>query len=112
MYGEGGFVQIAFELEARLLDKRLILRLPGDWRQLASGVEGSNPFQVDVQESVGAGEQAGRFGRSVLAQGDDQRHGRSNHQNSEHEGKAASDAHRVWAGRALLGGETRRVQVW
>jgi len=64
--GEGGLIEIALELEARLLDEFLVFGLAGDRRQLAGSVEGPNPLEIDVEEAVGAGQQAGRFRRAFL----------------------------------------------
>src|SRR5208282_2964752 len=100
--GESRLVQIALELKAGLLDELLVFRIAGNRRQLAGGVEGANPLQIDVEETVRAREQASRFGRSVLAQGHDQRDGGHNQQNGQGDGKAASNAHRVSEGARVL----------
>ncbi len=68
---EGGLVQIALELKAGLFDKLLVFGLAGNRRQLAGGVECPNPLQIDVEETVRAREQAGRFRWCLLAQGHD-----------------------------------------
>src|SRR6267143_5586253 len=52
--GEGGLVQIALELKTRLLNKLLVSGLAGNRRQLAGGVEFTNPLQIDVEETVRA----------------------------------------------------------
>src|SRR5208337_273388 len=92
--GEGGLVQVALELKSRLLDKLLIFELAGNRRQLTGGVEGPNPLQVDVEEAVRAREQTGRFRRSVLAQGYDQRYSGHRQQHGQENGESASNAHR------------------
>ncbi len=98
MDGEGGLVQIALELKTRLLDKLLVFGLAGNRRQLAGGVECPNPLQIDVEEAVGAREQAGRLRRSVHAQDHDQRYGGHNQQNGQGDEEASSNAHRISAG--------------
>jgi hypothetical protein len=94
--GERGLVEIALELKSGLLDKLLVFRLARNRRQLAGGVEGANPFQVDVEETVGAGEQAGGFRRSLLAQEHDQRDAGCDQQNGQGNEEMASNAHRIW----------------
>jgi hypothetical protein len=93
--GESSLVKIALPLEARFLDKFLVFRLAGNRRQLTGGVEGPDPLQIDVEETVGSGQQAGGFGRSVLAQHYDQRDGSHNQQNAQGDEEAAADAHRI-----------------
>ena len=102
MDGEGGLVEVALELKARLVHKFLVVRVAGDRRELAGGVEGPNPLQVDVEKTVGAREQASRFRWSMLAEGHDQRDHSHNQQNDQGDGEAASNAHGISEGTRLI----------
>ena len=70
MDSECGLVKIALKLKAGSLDELLVFGIVRDFRQLAGNVRAADPLQVDVKESVGTGQQAGRFGRGVFAQED------------------------------------------
>jgi hypothetical protein len=77
----------------------------GDGRKLLDSAETANPLQVHVNESVGAGEEAGGFRGSVAAQFDDNRHSRDYGQNSNNRGEptACPYAHGRVAGPLFLG---------
>jgi hypothetical protein len=81
MDGEGCLIQVALELETGLRNEIFIFGLARNGRQFPRGKR-TNPFQVDVKETIGTRQQARRLRRSVLAEGYDQRKRRRNQQNS------------------------------
>ena len=98
--GEGGLVEIAFELKASLVDEFLVFGLAGNRRQLAGGIESSNPLEINIEETIRAREKASGLRRGVLAQSHDQSNGGDNQNNGQEDGEAASNAHRF---RRVLG---------
>ena len=80
--GESRLVEIAFPLKAGLFHKFLIVRIVRNGGQLAAGVESPNPLQVHIKKAICARKQAGSFGRSVLAECNDERDRCHNQQDS------------------------------
>ena len=80
MNGKRSLVQVALELKARFLDELLVFRIVGNVRQMAGDVGAAHPLQIDVKVAIRAGQQAGRFGRGMLAQRNCQRDGRGDQQ--------------------------------
>jgi hypothetical protein len=93
--GEGGLVEVAFELEPGGLDEVLVFRLMRDVRQLAGNIGAAHPLQIDVQITVRAGQQAGRFRRGMLTQHNCQGDGQRDQHNAKPDGESASYAHEI-----------------
>jgi hypothetical protein len=66
--GEGGLVEVVLELEPGFFKEALVFGIVRDRRELAYGFQGTQPLEVNVEETVGAGEQAGRFGGGAATQ--------------------------------------------
>src|SRR5271155_6159286 len=86
VHGKRSLIEITLELKAGLVDKLLVLRIARHRRQLRRGVEGSNPLQVDVEKTVGSRQQAGSFGRRVLAKRNHQRDRAYHQQKNDQDG--------------------------
>ena len=67
MNRQGGAVQIAFKLEASLADEFFVFRLAVLGRVLTQGGEQPDGLQIDVQDGVRVGQEAGGIGRGALA---------------------------------------------
>ena len=94
MDGKRRLIEVALELKAGLIDKLLVFGIARNRRQLGGRVEGPNPFQIDIEETVGSREQAGSFRGSMLAQRDQKSDHARNQQNNDQDEKSASKAHR------------------
>ena len=90
MNGDGGAVQVAFELDAGLLDESLVIGIVGYGRKLLDGTESANPLQVDIGESVRAGKEASRLRRGVPAQFNNDGDSRDDGQNADDNGEATA----------------------
>jgi hypothetical protein len=84
---ESCLVKIALELKAGSLNELLIFRVVGNVRHLTGDVGAANPLQVGVKIAVGAGQQAGRLGRGMLAQDNRQGDGSRKQQKTEQNGE-------------------------
>src|SRR6266496_2576196 len=93
MHGKGGLVQVSFELEACLLDEFLVLRIPRNRGKLVGCVEGPNPVEIDIQESIRPRQQPGRLGGSVLAELDDRYHSRRQQEHGDQDREGTLDPH-------------------
>src|SRR6201993_2204596 len=65
MNGEGGLVQIAFELKPGLLQKALVVWIVRHRRQVANRFQGPQPLDVYVKEAVCTGQKPGCLRRST-----------------------------------------------
>ena len=65
---QSGAVEIAFEFEAGLANEFLVFRLAILGRLLAQVGEQPNRFEIDVEDGVRIGQEAGGIGRGALAE--------------------------------------------
>ena len=68
MNGQGGFVQIAFELKAGLANEVFVLRIAVFDGMLAEIGEQANGLEVDVEDGVGIRQQADGVRGGALSQ--------------------------------------------
>jgi hypothetical protein len=66
----------------------------GNRRKLSDSFQGAQPFEVDVQEAVGTGQQASRFRGCTAAKLDNRDKGGCDQQDRDRDGESASEAHR------------------
>ena len=98
MHSNGHRVHIALEIEAGLLDKAVILWIANDERQGVPLIRLARPAEIQVEERVSAGQEPGRFGRSVLSQLDGNNHRRGDENDRQNQGERASNSHEMWSG--------------
>jgi len=60
---------------------------------LVGGVEGSNPFQVDIEETIRSRQQANGFRRGAFAELDDGYYRRRNREDGDQNREGALDPH-------------------
>ncbi len=77
MDGDGGFLQIAFELKTGGVDEPLVIGIVGDGGQFASDIGAAHPSQIDVGKPIGGRQKSGWLGRCMLAEYDHQGDDRS-----------------------------------
>jgi hypothetical protein len=76
VYGEGGFVEVALELKAGLVDKALVLGIVADGGEILARVGSARRIEVEIEEGVSPGQEAGGLRRGVLSQLDGEGHRR------------------------------------
>src|SRR5437879_11597943 len=83
---KGCLIQVALKLESGLLNEALVFRIVSDRGPLGARAYGPHPLEIYVEKCVGARQQAGSFGRSVLSKlhGKGQRDRKSTRLNSSH----------------------------
>src|SRR5208337_1589411 len=94
MDGQRSFLQIPLRLDTRGLNELLVFRVVRYVGEIAEKINTTHPLEIYVNESVGGGQQAGGFWRSMLAQHDNQGHGPCYQQDADQEGESSSNAHR------------------
>jgi hypothetical protein len=97
--GEGGFVEVALELEAGLVDETLVFRIVADGGEVLARVRLAGGAEVEIEKRVGAGQQAGGLGRRVLAQLDGEGHRRGDHYDRHNDGEGAPNSHGMRSGK-------------
>lgn len=93
MEGDGGFVEIALELESGLAYELLIFGSAADWGPVLAQIQSSRRAEIEVKKCIGPGQQAGGFGRSVLAQLDGEGYRRGDDHDREDDGEGAPNSH-------------------
>jgi hypothetical protein len=78
---KGCTIEVAFKLKAGFLDEAFVFGIVRNWRQLLYCIQTPKPAQVDIEERVAAGQEAGWFGGSMFPQLYDD-HDRRGHQHN------------------------------
>src|SRR5215468_3518237 len=94
MDGESGFIQIALKLKVGFLEKTFVIRVVRDRGQLTDCLEGPQPLQVDVKETVRARQKPGSFWRRPAPELDHSHQSGGYEQHSNPNRESAFQAHR------------------
>ena len=109
MDGEGRLVQVALELKTGGVDESLIRGIVRDGVLIEMRMRAQRP-QIEIDDAIGLGKQAGRFGRSLFSQKRREREQQNDDYNGE-DGRLGAPSHEGEINQTPMARQKRRPVV-